>query len=86
MKALFKETPHTELWVHQLNVPEYRSIAKKAFSVLIQMPTTYLCERNLRKKFNHKRRSIDEEAIENDILPGFGMLVDDVQKQKIHQE
>ena len=44
MKALFKETPYTEFWVRQLNVPEYKCIAKKAISVFIQMPTTYLCE------------------------------------------
>ena len=44
MKALFKEIPYTEFWVHLLNVPECRSIPKKAISVLIQMPTTYLCE------------------------------------------
>ena len=35
MKALSKETPYTEFWVHQLNVAEYESIAKKAISVLI---------------------------------------------------
>ena len=29
MKALFKETPYTALWVHLLNVPEYGSVAKK---------------------------------------------------------
>ena len=44
MKALFKETPYTKLWVHLLNVPEYRNLAKKAISVPIHMPTTYLCE------------------------------------------
>ena len=44
MKALFKEIPYTEFWVHLLNVPECRRIAKMQISVLIQMPTTYLCE------------------------------------------
>ena len=39
MKALFKE-----FWVLVVNVPEYRSIAKKAIFVLMQIPTTYLCE------------------------------------------
>ena len=42
MKALSKETPNTEFWVHLLNVPEYKYIVKKANSVLIQMPTVYL--------------------------------------------
>jgi len=43
MKGLFKETHTLTFWVHLLNVPEYRSIAEKAISMLIQMPTTYLC-------------------------------------------
>ena len=42
MKGLFKETPYTEFRVHLLIAPEYRSIAKKAISVLIQMLTMYL--------------------------------------------
>jgi len=44
MKTLFKETPHTEFWVHLLNVPEYRSIVETAISMLMQIPATYLCE------------------------------------------
>ena len=42
MKAIFKETPYTEFWVHQLNVPEYISIAEKVISVLSQITATYL--------------------------------------------
>jgi len=53
-----KETQYTDLWVHLLNVPEYRSIAEKAISMLIQMPATdlcqsgfsYLCETKSRKR------------------------------------
>ena len=44
MKVLFKETPYTEFWVHLLNVPEYRSMAEKVISILIQMPMMYLCK------------------------------------------
>ena len=91
MKALFKETPYTEFWVHLLNVPEYRKIAKKAISVLIQMPTTYLCESGfslLCEIKSRKRNSITHidplmrGAIEKDIIPPFGMLVDNMQQQK----
>ena len=93
MKALFKETPYTEFWVHLLNVPEYRSIAKKAISVLIQMPTTYLCESGfscLCEIKSRKRNSITHidplmrGAIETKIIPRFEMLVDDMQQQKSH--
>ena len=44
MKALFKEIPYTDYWVHLLKVPEYRSLAEKAVAMLILMPRTYLCE------------------------------------------
>ena len=93
MKALFKETPYTEFWVHLLNVPKYRSIAKKAISVLIQMPTTYLCESGfscLCEIKSRKRNSITHidplmrGAIETKIIPRFEMLIDDMQQQKSH--
>ena len=93
MKALLKETPYTELWVHLLNVPEYRKIAKKAISVLIQMPTTYLCESGfscLCEIISRKRNSIElidplmRGEIEKDIIPRFEMLVDNMQQQKSH--
>ena len=48
MKVLFKETPHTEFWVHLPNVPEYRSIAKKAISVPIQINHNVF----MQKRFN----------------------------------
>ena len=44
IKALFKETPYTDFWVHLLNVPEHRSLVEKAVAMLIQMLTTCLCE------------------------------------------
>ena len=93
MKALFKETPYTEFWVHILNVPEYRSIAKKAISVLIQMPTAYLCKSGfscLCEIKSRKRNSITHidplmrGAIETKIISRFEMLVDDMQQQKRH--
>ena len=77
-----------------LNVPEYRSIAKKAISVLIQMPTTattYLCESVfscLCEIKSGKRNSITpidtlmKGAIKKDINLQFGMLLDNMQEQK----
>ena len=47
--------------MHLLNVLEYRSMAKKAISVLIQMPTTYLSKSGfscLREIKSRKRNSI----------------------------
>ena len=85
MKALSKETSYAEFWVHLLNVPEYRSIAKTAISVLIQMPTTYLrgsvfsclCEIKSRKRNSITHiDSLMRGAIKKVIIPRFGMLVD----------
>ena len=93
-KALFKETPYTKFWLHLQNVPEYRSIAKKAISVFIQMPTTYLCKSVfscLREIKSRKRNSITHYdplmrgAIKKDIIPRFGISVDKMQQQKSHR-
>ena len=35
---------YNEFWVSLFEVPEYQNLAQKAISVLIRMPTTYLCE------------------------------------------
>ena len=94
MKALFKETQCTEFRMHQLNVPEHRSIAKKAISVVIQMPTTYLCESvfySLCMIKSHKRNPITQintlmkVALQKDIIPPFRMLVDSNATAKSHQ-
>ena len=66
-------------------MPKCRSIVKKAISVLIQMPITYLCESGfscLCEIKSCKRNSIIHSdplmrrAIKKDITPRFGMLVD----------
>ena len=97
IKALLKRHDnYTDFWVHLQNVPEYRRIAKKPFSLFIQMPTTYLCENGfsfLCEIKSRKRNSIthidslmtDEGAIKKDIIPRFGMLVYNImQQQKSH--
>ena len=38
IKVLYKETLYTEFWVHLLNVPEYRSIAKKQLLLSLKCP------------------------------------------------
>ena len=80
---------------HLLNVPKYRSIAKKAISIFVQMPTTYLYENGFSFLYeikSHKRNlithidwlRIDEGAIKKDIIPRFGMLIYIMQQQKSH--
>ena len=92
MKALFKETAYIEFWVHLLNVPEYKSIAEKAISVLIQIPITYLreigfswlceikpCKRNSITHIDSLMRG----AVKMGIILRFGMLVDICSSKKI---
>ena len=78
---------------HLLNVPEYRSIAKRVISIFIQMPTMYLCENVVSFLYEIKSRKrnlithidplrTNEGAIKKDIIPQFGMLVYIMQQQK----
>ena len=67
--------------------------SKKIISVLIQMPKTYLCESVISclcEIKSHKRNSLTHSdllirgATKKDIIPRFGMLVDNTQQQKSH--
>ena len=93
MKALFQEKSYSDFWVHLLDLPEYRSIAEKAICILIQMPTTYLCESGfscLCEIKSRKRNSITHidplmrGAIEQEINLRFELLVENMQEQKSH--
>ena len=86
-----KETPYIDFWVHLLNVPEYRSIAEKAISMLIQMPATYLCKSvfsYLCEIKSRKRSSITHidplmrGTIEKEIIPRFELMANNMQQQK----
>ena len=63
----------------------------KAISVLIQMPTTYLREsrfsclfeiKSLKKNPITPINTLMREAIKKNIIPRFGMLVDNMQQQQ----
>ena len=80
---------------HLLNVPQYRSIAKRAISIFLKMPTTYLCENGFSFLYEIKSRKknlithidplrTDKGAIKKDIIPRFGMLICIVHQQKSH--
>ena len=43
-KVLFEGTPCANFWVQLWHVSEYKKLAEKAISLLIQSPSTYLCE------------------------------------------
>ena len=60
-KVLFREMGYSMFWVYLLKFFKYEKLAQKANAILIQMPTTYFCEKSFsnlveikskKKKFN----------------------------------
>ena len=43
-KIAFQEMDYSEFWVYLLEFLEYENLAKRAIDILVQIPTTYLCE------------------------------------------
>ena len=35
---------YPNFWVSRFTIPDYRNLSQKAISVLVRMPTTYICE------------------------------------------
>ena len=93
-KAEFKSFKnYNEFWVSLFEVLEYQNFAQKAISVLIRMPTTYLCEQGfsaLVEIKSNKRNAIKDVdtlmrgALETRLLPCFSQLADKIQQQRSH--
>ena len=75
-------------WVYLLKFPEYEKLAQKAIGILIQVPTTYLCEEsfsNLVEIKSKKRNSIHDigslmrGAIEKEIKPRYLQIAETMQ-------
>ena len=88
---LFKN--YNEFWVSLYEVPEYQNLAQKAISVLIRMPTTYLCEQGfpalveIKTKKRNAIMDVDtlmRGALETRLLPRFSKLADETQQQRSH--
>ena len=92
-KVLLEGTPYADFWVQLWHVPEYKKLAEKAISLLIQSPSTYLCEsgfstlslitikqRNSIEKIEHLMRG----ALETELVPRYDQLVGKLQNQKSH--
>ena len=43
-KVSFREMDYSMFWVYLPKFPEYEKLVQKTIAILIQMPTTYLCE------------------------------------------
>ena len=88
-KAEFKSFKnYNEFWVSFLKVYEYRILAQKTISILICMPTTYLCEQGfsaLVEIKSKKRNSIKDDdtlmrGLERRLLLRFSQLADEIQR------
>ena len=92
-KVLFEGTPYADFWVQLWHVPQYKKLAEKAISLLIQSSSTYLCEsgfstlsqiktkqRNSIEKIDHLMRG----ALETEFVPRYDQLVGKLQNQKSH--
>ena len=80
MKALFKETTYTEFWLHLLNVPEYRSIAKKEYLFSFKCPQRIyakvifiVCVRSNLEKEIQSRTSIHWWGLQLKKIPFLGL-------------
>ena len=84
---------YSDYWVGLLKIPEYRSVAIKALSVLIQTPSTYLCEAGFSAMtfIKNKQRNalLDLDScmrlgIEDEIEPQYSVIAKLIQEQKSH--
>ena len=78
-----------QLW----HVPEYKKLAEKAISLLIQSQSTYLCESGfstlsqIKTKQGNSIEKIDQlrrGALETELVPRYDQLVGKLQNQKSH--
>ena len=93
-KVLFEGTPYADFWVQLWHVPKYKKLAEKAISLLlIQSPSTYLCESGfstLSQIKTKQRNSIEKidhlmwGALETELVPSYNQLVGKLQNQESH--
>ena len=83
-KVLFEGTPYGDFWVQLWHVSEYKKLTEKAISLLIQSPSTYLCESGFSTLSQIKikeRKSIEKidhlmwGALETELVPRYDQLV-----------
>lgn len=90
-KISFREIDYSEFWVSLHEFPEYKNLAEKAIAVLVQMPTTYLCEEgfsSLVEIKSKKRNSILDidplmrGAIEKKLTPRYEKISKKIPRTK----
>lgn len=86
-KSNFKSLEsYQDFWVQLVSIPEYQGLAEAAISVLIRMPTTYLCEQGfstltvIKSKQRNSILALDplmRGALELRIKPRFELIAND---------
>jgi len=92
-KYSFRGGDYSEFWVFLLEFPEYKNLAQETIDVLVQMPTTYLCEQgfsSLVEITSNKRNSILDidclmrGRIERELTPRYVQIAETMQQQASH--
>ena len=82
-----------EFWVSLIDFSEYKNLAEKAVAVVVQMPTTYLCEKGFSRlvEIKSKKRNsilnIDclmQGRIEKEQTPRYDHTAKTMQEQASH--
>ena len=92
-KIAFREMGYSDFWVYLLEFLEYKNLAKSAIDILVQMPTTYLCEEGFSSlvEIKSKKRnsildidSLMRGGIEKEITPRYLRIAETMQEQASH--
>ena len=84
---------YSEFWPSLLEFSKYKNLAKKANAVLVQIPTTYLCEEGFSSlvEIKSKKRnsildidSLMRGGVEKELTPHYVHIVETMQKQASH--
>ena len=85
---------YSEFWVCLLEFLEYKNLAKRAIDILVQMPTTYLCEEEffslveIKSKKRNSILGIDSSMrgrVEKEITPRLYLrIAETTQEQATH--
>jgi len=88
-KYSFRGGDYSEFWVSLLEFPESKNLAQKAIDVLVQMPTTYLCEQGFSSlveiKSNKRNSILDIDClmrggIERELTPRYVQIAETMQQ------
>ena len=83
---------YSEFWTCLVEFLEYKNLAKNAIAVLVQMPTTHLCEEGFSglDEIKSKKNSILDidslmrRGVEKELTPHYVQIAETMQEQASH--